>query len=68
MTKTAASTSAPLSAGETEEACDDVSMNSGFAAGVYYCPQGSCVRVFNRLSTLKRHLSLEKRYSVALWT
>ena len=44
----------------TEEACADVSMNSGYATGVCYCPQDSCVHVFHRLSTLKRHLSLEK--------
>ena len=44
----------------TGEASADVSMDSGNTAGVHYCPQGSCVGVFHRLSTLKRHLSLEK--------
>ena len=44
----------------TGEASADVFMDNGDTAGVYYCPQGSCVRVFHRLSTLKKHLSLQK--------
>ena len=59
-TNTATSTSATLSTGVTEEACADVSMDSGETAGVHNCPQGSCVRVFHRPSSLKRPLSLEK--------
>ena len=35
-------------------------MNSGHAAGVYYCLQGSFICVFQRLSTLKWHLPLLK--------
>jgi len=50
----------PLSTGVTEEASADVSMDSGHAAGVYYCPRSGCIRFFHRLSTLGRHLSLEK--------
>ena len=30
------------------------------AAGVYSCPQDGCTRVFQRLSALEKHLSLEK--------
>ena len=41
------------------EASADVSMDSGHAAGVYNCPQSGCIRVFQRLSTSERHLSLE---------
>ena len=41
------------------EASADVSMVSGHAAGVYNCPQNGCIRVFQRVSTSERHLSLE---------
>ena len=41
------------------EASADVSMDSGHAAGVYNCPQSGCIRVFQRVSTSERHLSLE---------
>lgn len=58
--KTGTATSVPLSTSATKEASADVSMDSGQAAGVYFCPQGGCVRVFQRLSALERHLSLEK--------
>ena len=44
----------------TGDASADVSMDSGDTSGVYYCAQGSCVLVFHRLCTLKRHLCLEK--------
>ena len=57
---TATSTSVPLSTGVTEEASADVSVGSGDEAGVYYCHQGSCIRVFYRLSTLLRYLSMLK--------
>ena len=44
-----------------EEPCADVSaIDSGKAAGLYSCPQEGCVPVFQRLSALERHLSLEK--------
>ena len=35
--------------------CDRGSVDSVHAAGVYYSPQGSCIRVFHRLSALKNH-------------
>ena len=45
----------------TEEPSADVcTIDSGQAAGLYSCPQDGCVRVFQRLSALERHLSLEK--------
>ena len=44
----------PLSLGVTEEAFADVSVGS-HAAEAYYCHQGSCFRVFYRLSTKMRH-------------
>ena len=44
----------------TGEASGDASMDSGDTSGVYYCPEDSCVLVFHGLSTLKRHLCLEK--------
>ena len=33
---------------------------SNKAAGVYSCPQDGCVRSFQRVSALEKHLSLEK--------
>ena len=69
--KTATATSAPVSTTVTEEPSTDVcTIDCGQAAGLYSCPQDGCVRVFQRLSALERHLSLEKctqsleRYSV----
>ena len=47
----------PLSLVVIEEAFADVSVGSSHAAEVYYCHQGSCFRVFYRLSTQMRHLS-----------
>ena len=44
----------------TEEASSDISMDSGQPVGVYSCPQDGCIRVFQRLSALEKHLSLEK--------
>ena len=45
----------------TEEPPADVcAIDSGQAAGLYSCPKDGCVRVFQRLSALERHLSLEK--------
>jgi len=41
-------------------ASDDDSMDSGHAAGMYNCHQSDCNGVFHRLSSLERHLSLEK--------
>lgn len=43
-----------------EEASSDISMDSGQPVGVYSCPQDGCIRVFQRLSALEKHLSLEK--------
>ncbi|KAK3746674.1 hypothetical protein QZH41_020586, partial [Actinostola sp. cb2023] len=37
---------------------DEVEVDA--AAEVYYCPNRSCVRVFQRYSALEKHLSLEK--------
>ena len=34
-------------------------MDSGHAAGVHNCPHSGCIRVFQSLSTLERHLFLE---------
>ena len=42
----------------TEEASANVSVGSCHAAGIYYFYRGSCICVFNRLSSLMRHLSL----------
>lgn len=39
---------------------EEVSVDSGQASGVYSCPQDGCVRVFQRMSALEKHLSLEK--------
>ena len=33
---------------------------SNKVAGVYSCPQDGCVRIFQRVSALEKHLSLEK--------
>ena len=50
-----------VSTSVTEEPSTDVcTSDSGQAAGLYSCPQDGCVRVFQRLSALERHLSLEK--------
>ena len=43
----------------TEEA-PEVSINSGETTAVYSCLQDGCVRVFQRLSALEKHLSLER--------
>ena len=43
-----------------EEASSDISMDSGQPVGVYSCPQDGCIRVFQRLLALEKHLSLEK--------
>ena len=60
-TKTATATPAPVSTSVTEEPSADVcAIDSGQAAGLYSCPKDGCVRVFQRLSALERHLSLEK--------
>ena len=49
---------------QTQSASAEVPLNSpeesGQAAGVYTCPQDGCVRVFQRVSALEKHLSLEK--------
>jgi len=48
----------------TQTASAEVLLNSseesGQAAGVYTCPQDGCVRVFQRVSALQKHLSFEK--------
>ena len=60
-TKTATTTSVPVLTSVAEEPSADVSaIDSGQAAGLYSCPQEGCVRIFQRLSALERHLSLEK--------
>lgn len=60
-TKNATAPSVPVLTSVAEEPSADVSaIDSGQAAGVYSCPQDGCVRVFQRLSALERHLSLEK--------
>ena len=55
-TKPATETTAPVA----EEAQANVSVDSDHEEGVYSCPQEGCVRVFQRLSALEKHLSLEK--------
>ena len=55
-TKPAAGTTAPVA----EEALPNISVGSDHKEGVYSCPQDGCIRVFQRLSTLQKHLSLEK--------
>ena len=37
-----------------------VSEDSDLSTGVYSCPQDGCVRVFQRVSALEKHLSVEK--------
>ena len=60
-TKTETATSVPVPTSVTEEPFSDVSADDNSqAAGVYSCPQDGCGRVFQRLSALERHLSLEK--------
>ena len=48
------------SSGEENVAEETASIERGQAAGVYSCPQDGCTRVFQRLSALEKHLSLEK--------
>ncbi|KAJ7363192.1 hypothetical protein OS493_011473 [Desmophyllum pertusum] len=50
-------TSATASA---EEVPADNPEESNKAEGVYACPQDGCVRIFQRVSALEKHLSLEK--------
>ena len=59
VTNTATSTSVPLSTFVTMETPADFSMDGGHAAGVYNCPQNGYIRVFQRVSTSERDLSLE---------
>ena len=44
----------------TEEMQNVNSEESNKVAGVYSCPQDGCVRIFQRVSALEKHLSLEK--------
>ena len=37
-----------------------ISEDSDLSTGVYSCPQDGCVRVFQRVSALEKHLSVEK--------
>ena len=57
--KHATEATAPTSTSATEEA-SEVSVNSGETTAVYSCPQDGCLRVFQRLSALEKHFSLEK--------
>ena len=57
--KHAMGTTLSTSTSVTEEA-PEVSINSGETTAVYSCPQDGCVRVFQRLSALEKHLSLER--------
>ena len=50
-----ASTSATVA-----EQSGGVSEDSDLSTGVYSCPQDGCVRVFQRVSVLEKHLSVEK--------
>ena len=45
----------------TEETQNVNSEESNKVAGVYSCLQDGCVRIFQRVSALKKHLSFEKR-------
>ena len=46
---------------ETEvEQVHDPTDNTNESSSVFTCPQDGCVRVFQRLSSLEKHLSLEK--------
>ena len=44
----------------TEEMQNVNPEESNKVAGVYSCPQDDCVRIFQRVSALEKHLSLEK--------
>ena len=44
----------------TEEMQNVNSEETNKVAGVYSCPQDGCVRIFQRVSALEKHLSLEK--------
>ncbi|RMX52493.1 hypothetical protein pdam_00025781, partial [Pocillopora damicornis] len=47
---------------ETEvEQVHDPTDNTNESSSVFTCPQDGCVKVFQRLSSLEKHLSLEKR-------
>ena len=50
-----ASTSATVA-----EASGGVSEDNDMSTGAYSCPQNGCVRVFQRVSALEKHLSVEK--------
>ncbi|CAH3148805.1 unnamed protein product, partial [Porites lobata] len=50
-----ASTSATVA-----EPSGGISEDSDLSTGVYSCPQDGCVRVFQRVSALEKHLSVEK--------
>ena len=64
-TKTATTTSVPVLTSVAEEPCADVSaIDSGQAAGLYSCPQEGCVRIFQRLSALERHLFSGEMYTI----
>ena len=39
---------------------EDDQINTSSASGYYSCPHDGCIRVFQRLSALEKHLALEK--------
>ena len=53
-------TKATTPVASTEELRDINPEESNKAAGVFSCPQDGCVRIFQRVSALEKHLSLEK--------
>ena len=53
-------TKATTHVANTEEIPNVNPEESNNAAGVYSCPQDGCVRIFQRVSALEKHLSLEK--------
>ena len=53
-------TKAKTRVANTEEIPNINPEESNKAAGVYSCPQDWCVTIFQRVSALEKHLSLEK--------
>ena len=53
-------TKATIHVANTEEIPNVNPGESNKAAGVYSCPQDGCVHIFQRVSALEKHLSLEK--------
>ena len=60
MGRKATKTTTTSATASAEEVPADNPEESNKAEGVYACPQDGCVRIFQRVSALEKHLSLEK--------